>query len=138
MYDSNLHTIILLEIYFKGIFLLKNMKRIEAMVPTLRRTSVVDSILGAGAKGVTVSENRGKGSGKRALVHGSRGTAQYIADYNRIDTISTMVNDSQVDDIVSSILKTAYRGNEGDGMIFVSTIDEAYHIGTGNKISSLE
>jgi len=49
-----------------------------------------------------------------------------------------LVNDSHVDDIVSSILKTDYRGNEGDGMVFVSTIDDAYHIGTGNKISSLE
>ena len=45
------------------------MKRIDAMVPTLRRTSVVESILGAGAKGVTLSENRGKGSGKREMVH---------------------------------------------------------------------
>ena len=114
-----------------------SMKRIEAMVPSMRRREVVDSILQAGAKGVTLVESRGKGDGERPMVEGARGTAKYIADYNRIDTMITMVDDSKVDSIVSAIMNTAYRGNEGDGMIFVSTIDEAYKISTKEKISSL-
>ncbi|MDF2422191.1 MAG: P-II family nitrogen regulator [Nitrosopumilus sp.] len=113
------------------------MKRIEAMVPNMRRRQVVEGILQAGAKGVTLVESRGKGDGERPMVKGARGTAKYIADYNRIDTIITMVDDSKVDSIVSAIMNTAYRGNEGDGMIFVSTIDEAYKISTKEKISSL-
>jgi len=114
------------------------MKKIEAMVPSLRRKDIVDSILNAGAQGVTVVESKGKGKGNRPLVSGARGTAKYIADYNRIDTITTVVDDSKIDSIVSIIMNTAYRGNNGDGMIFVSTIDEAYHIGTKSKISSLD
>jgi nitrogen regulatory protein P-II 1 len=113
------------------------MKRIEAMVPSMRRRQVVEGILQAGAKGVTLVEGRGKGDGERPMVKGARGTAKYIADYNRIDTMITMVDDSKVDSIVSAIMNTAYRGNEGDGMIFVSTIDEAYKISTKEKISSL-
>ena len=113
-------------------------KKIEAMVPSLRRKEVVDSILNAGAQGITLVESRGKGNGKRLMVSGARGTAKYIADYNRIDTITAVVEDSQVDSIVSTIMEVAYRGNMGDGMIFVSTIDEAYKIGTKSKISSLD
>jgi len=114
------------------------MKKIEAMVPSLRRKDVVDSILNAGAQGITLVESRGKGNGERLMVRGARGTAKYIADYNRIDTITTIVDDSQVDSIVSTIMKVAYRGNNGDGVIFVSTIDEAYQIGTKSKISSVD
>ncbi|MEO2201639.1 MAG: P-II family nitrogen regulator [Nitrosopumilus sp.] len=36
--------------------------------------------------------------------------------------------------MVSTIMDVAYRGKDGDGMIFVSTVDEAYHIGTRKKI----
>lgn len=113
------------------------MKRIDAMVPSMRRREVIDSILNAGAKGVTLVESRGKGNGDRPMVGGSRGTVKYIADYNRIDTITTVVDDSKVDSIVSAIMDSAYRGNDGDGMIFVSTIEEAYKIGIKEKISSL-
>ena len=113
------------------------MKRIDAMIPTMRRREVIDSILNAGAKGVTLVESRGKGNGNRPMVGGGRGTAKYIADYNRIDTITTVADDSKVDSIVSAIIDSAYRGNDGDGMIFVSAIEEAYKIGTKEKISSL-
>ena len=113
------------------------MKRIDAMVPTMRRREVIDSILNAGAKGVTLVESRGKGNGDRPMVSGAKGTAKYIADYNRIDTITTVVDDSKVDSIVSAIMDSAYRGNDGDGMIFVSALAEAYKIGTKEKISSL-
>ncbi|MGY5144331.1 MAG: P-II family nitrogen regulator [Candidatus Nitrosopumilus sp. bin_32a] len=113
------------------------MKRIEAMIPSMRRSEVVDSILKAGAKGVTVAENRGKGNAERPMVGGARGTAKYIADYNRIDTLITVVDDSKVDSVVSAIMDVANRGNDGDGMIFVSTIDAAYKIGTKEKISSM-
>jgi len=114
-----------------------SMKRIEAMIPSMRRSEVVDSILKAGAQGITVAENRGKGNAERPMVGGARGTAKYIADYNRIDTLITVVDDSKVDSVVSAIMDVANRGNDGDGMIFVSTIDAAYKIGTKEKISSM-
>lgn len=113
------------------------MKRIEVMIPSIRRRQVVDSILKAGAQGVTVAVNRGKGNADRPMVRGARGTAKYIADYNRIDTLITVVDDSKVDSIVSAIMNSASSGNDGDGVIFVSTVDAAYKIGTKEKITSL-
>ena len=111
------------------------MKRIEAMIPNMKRNLVIDSILKAGAHGVTLVESRGKGSGDRPMVGGSRGTARYIAGYNRIDTIVTVVNDSKLDAVVSAIIDAAYTGSKGDGMIFVSTIDAAHKIGTREKVT---
>ena len=114
------------------------MKRIDAMIPSMRRSEVVHSILKAGARGVTVVESKGKGDGERPMIEGTRGTAKYIADYNRIDTITSVIGDSKVDSVVSAIIDSAYRGKKGDGVIFVSTIDEAYQISTKEKITSLD
>jgi len=111
------------------------MKRIEAMIPSLKRSNVIEGILKAGAQGVTVVESRGKGVGERPIVGKARGTALYIAGYNRIDTIITIVNDSKLEPVISAILDIAHSGSKGDGMIFVSTIEEAYKIGTKEKVT---
>ena len=111
------------------------MKRIDAMIPSIKRSYVVDAILKAGAQGVTVVESRGKGAGDRPMVSGAKGTAKYIAGYNRIDTITSVVNDSKLDAVVSAIMDICYTGHKGDGMIFVSTINEAYKIGTKEKVT---
>ncbi len=110
------------------------MKRIEAMIPSMKRSEVTEKILEAGAHGVTIVEGRGKGAGERPMVGGARGTARYIAGYNRIDTITTIVNDSILDSVISAILDVAHTGSKGDGMIFVSTVEEAYKIGPKEKV----
>lgn len=99
------------------------------------RRSEVNSILKVGAQEVTLVESRGKGDSRRPTVKGAWGTARYVADYNRIDIITTVVEDSKVDFVVFSIMDVAYRGNDGDDMIFVSTIDEACKIGINEKIN---
>ena len=109
------------------------MKRLEIMTPTLKRKGVVDAILKAGAGGVTVAETRGKGSSPRPTVGGARGTARYVAEYNRTDTIVTIVEDSKVDEIARAIMNTVHTGKKGDGKIFVSTVDGSYDIATGQK-----
>ncbi len=111
------------------------MKRIDAMIPSMKRSEVIESILKAGAQGVTVVESRVKGAGERPLVGGARGTARYIAGYNRIDTITTVVNDSKLESVVSAIIDVTHTGSKGDGMIFVSAVEEAYKIGTKEKIT---
>jgi len=122
------------KIILMGILTMDVMKRIDAMIPSIRRSEVIDRILKAGAHGVTVVEARGKGDGERPMVWGARGTAKYIAGYNRIDTITVVVDDSKLDSVVSAIMDASHRGLDGDGMIFVSTVDEVYKIGTKKKI----
>jgi nitrogen regulatory protein P-II 1 len=109
------------------------MKRIDAMIPNMKRSQVVDAIITAGAGGLTVSETRGKGASPRPLVGGARGTAKYVAEYNRTDTITTIVEDSQVDAIVKAIIGVVQTGSKSDGKIFVSNVEETYDISTGKK-----
>jgi nitrogen regulatory protein P-II 1 len=103
------------------------------MIPTLKRSKVMNTILKAGAGGVTMAETRGKGSSPRPTVGGSRGTARYVAEYNRTDTITTIVEDSKVDTVVRAIMDAVHTGKKGDGKIFVSPVEESYDISTGQK-----
>ena len=112
------------------------MKRLEIMTPTLKRKAVIEAILKAGAGGVTVSESRGKGSSPRPTVGGARGTARYVAEYNRTDTIVTIVDDSKVDETARAIMNAVHTGKKGDGKIFVSPVDGSYDIATGQKDSA--
>ncbi len=109
------------------------MKRIDAMVPNLKRKAVCEAMIKAGAGGVTISETRGKGAGERPTFTGSKGTARYVAEYSRTDTITTIVDDSKVDPIIKAIMNTVHTGSKGDGKIFVSQIEESYDITTGKK-----
>jgi len=109
------------------------MKRIDAMIPTLKRRKVIDAILKAGAGGITVAETRGRGSSPRPTVSGAKGTARYVAEYNRTDTITTIVEDSKVNAIARAIMNAVHTGKKGDGKIFVSPIEESYDIATGQK-----
>ncbi len=109
------------------------MKRIDAMVPNLKRKAVCEAIIKAGASGVTISETRGKGAGERPTYTGAKGTARYVAEYSRTDTITTIVDDSMVDAIVKAVMNSVHTGAKGDGKIFVSPIDETYDITTGQK-----
>ena len=109
------------------------MKRLDIMVPNLKRKLVCEAIIKAGAGGVTISETRGKGSSERPTFSGARGTARFVAEYSRTDTITTIVDDSKIDSIVKAVMNTAHTGSKGDGKIFVSPVDESYDVTTGQK-----
>jgi len=109
------------------------MRRIDAIIPTMKRSRAIDAILKAGASGVTLAETRGRGAGERPLVGGARGTTRYIAEYNRTDTITTVVDDSKAQAVVDAIMDAVHTGSKGDGKIFVSTVEESYNIATKQK-----
>ncbi len=109
------------------------MKRIEAFIPTNKRSEVVNAILSAGSDGVTVAETLGRGAGERPMVGGARGTSRYVAEYNRTDTVVTIVDDSKIYPVIEAIINAASTGSKGDGKIFVSPIEESFDIGTKEK-----
>jgi nitrogen regulatory protein P-II 1 len=111
-------------------------KRVEAFVKTDRTSLVVDSIKKAGAKGLTVFSAKGQGEGARPMVEMSRGTKRQVAEYNEIDCIVTIVDDSKVDSIITAIINAAGTGNKGDGKIFVSIVNDIIDIGSKQKGST--
>ncbi|MBM3905354.1 MAG: P-II family nitrogen regulator [Thaumarchaeota archaeon] len=109
------------------------MKRVEAIIPVNSLNLVVSAIEEVGVTGITTIEVRGRGKGIRPSLRSSRGTSTRVAEYNKLATIITIVEDSRVDQIISTILNTASTGSSGDGKIFVSTIDDVIDIQSKKK-----
>jgi len=103
------------------------MKRIEAVVQSEVSRDVVKAVRETGVGGVTLIESLGQGAGYRPEIAGKQ------IEFNSTDVILTVVNDSQVDVVISAIMRIAHTGNKGDGKIFISNIEESYDISTKEK-----
>ena len=103
------------------------MKRIEAVVQSEVSRQVVKAVRETGVGGVTLIESLGQGAGYRPEIAGKQ------IGFNSTDVILTIVNDSQVDAVISAIMDTAHTGKKGDGKIFISNVEESYDISTKEK-----
>ena len=84
-----------------------------------------------GVKGLTVTEAKGFGrqKGHTELYRG----AEYVVDFLPKVKIEVVIEDSLLERAVEAIQQAAHTGRIGDGKIFVSSIDEALRIRTGEK-----
>lgn len=112
-------------------FLKKRMKRIETVVQSEVSRKVVRAIKETGVGGVTLIESLGQGAGERPEIGGKQ------IEFNSTDVIITVVNDSQVDSVVSAIINTAHTGEKGDGKIFVTNVEQSYDISTKQKSTQI-
>jgi nitrogen regulatory protein P-II 1 len=108
------------------------MKEIKAVIQSHRISEVVDALQDMDIlHGVTVSEVKGFGH------HRSDGTKQSgtedLLDYAKKIKLEIVVPDHLAGAVVETILKYAHTGRAGDGLIFVSTVDEVFRIRTGTK-----
>ena len=104
------------------------MKRLETIVKSDKLSDVVHAIRSAGAKGVTVTSIKGQGSGERPMLRSGRGTTQFRAEYNSMDSVMAIVDDSEVEKIVSAITQSCYTGKSGDGIIVVTDVVQVVNI----------
>ncbi len=109
------------------------MKKIEALVPSDKLREVKEAIKKSGSGGLLVVAGKGQGKGERPEVSGQRGTGRHIAEYNAIESVMTVVDDSIADAVVSAITNAASTGNKGDGKIFITSVDEVVDIGSKKK-----
>ncbi|MDX1717534.1 MAG: P-II family nitrogen regulator [Anderseniella sp.] len=105
------------------------MKKIEAIVKPFKLDEVKEALQEVGLQGITVTEAKGFGrqKGHTELYRG----AEYVVDFLPKVRIEIVLDDSMVDQAVEAILGAARTGRIGDGKIFISTIDEAIRIRTG-------
>ena len=101
------------------------MKRIEAVIQSDKQKDVIDSIISTGVGGVTVTRSLGRGAGERPRIGGPDGEE---IQYNAVDSIVTVVDDSKVDSVISAILEAGFTGTKGDGKIFISSVDDIVDI----------
>lgn len=105
------------------------MKKIEAVIRHFKLEEVKDALTAAGINGMTVSEVRGFGrqKGHKEQYRG----AEYTVDFLPKVKLEVVVDDSELQTILDTIIKAARTGQIGDGKIFVSDLDQAIRIRTG-------
>ena len=108
---------------------IQQMKKIEAVIKPFKLDDVKDALSETGVKGLTVVEAKGFGrqKGHTELYRG----AEYVVDFLPKVKIEVVVDDEQVERVIEAIQKAAHTGRIGDGKIFVSPIEEAIRIRTG-------
>lgn len=107
------------------------MKKIEAIIKPFKLDEVKEALQEAGIQGITVIEAKGFGrqKGHTELYRG----AEYVVDFLPKVKLEIVVADHQLETAIDAILKAAQTGRIGDGKIFVSTIDDAIRIRTGER-----
>ena len=107
------------------------MKKIEAIVRHFKLEDVKNALIEKGIAGMTISEVRGFGR-QKGHTEMYRGT-EYRVDFVPKVKLELVVEESKVQIAIAAIVKVSQTGQVGDGKIFVSTIDEAVRIRTGES-----
>lgn len=107
------------------------MKKVEAIIKPFKLDEVKDALSEVGIQGMTVTEVKGFGrtGGKKEVYRGSA----YVVDFVPKVKIEIVVAESQVQSVVDAIEKSAKTGRIGDGKIFVSPVEQAVRIRTGDR-----
>ena len=105
------------------------MKKIEAIIKPFKLDEVKEALHEVGVSGITVLEAKGFGrqKGHTELYRG----AEYVVDFLPKVKLEVVVDDNLADRVVEAIANAARTGRIGDGKIFVSTVDTALRIRTG-------
>jgi nitrogen regulatory protein P-II 1 len=108
-------------------------KKIEAVIKPFKLDEVKEALHEIGVSGITVTEAKGFGrqKGHTELYRG----AEYVVDFLPKVRLEIVVDDDQAERVVETIANSARTGRIGDGKIFVSTIESAVRIRTGERDS---
>jgi len=106
------------------------MKKIEAIIRKSKFSEVKDALHNVGVNFFSYWDVTGLGNEKEGHVY--RGVSYSTSDIQR-RYLSIVVYDDFEDITIKAILESASTGDVGDGKIFVSDINEAYRIRTGDK-----
>ena len=107
------------------------MKKIEAIIKPFKLDEVKEALNELGITGMTVSEVKGFGrqKGHKEVYRG----AEYIVEFTPKVKLEIVVTSDLADKVVETIVNSARTGKIGDGKIFVSSLEEAVRIRTGES-----
>ena len=107
------------------------MKKIEAIIKPFKLNDVKSALHEIGVVGMTVSEVKGFGrqKGHTEIYRGS----EYTVDFLPKAMLEIVVPDAQVEPAVKAIIAAAKTGKIGDGKVFISSVEDAVRIRTGER-----
>jgi nitrogen regulatory protein PII len=105
------------------------MKKIEAIIKPFKLDDVKTALNQIGIAGMTITEVKGFGR-QRGHKEVYRGT-EYQVDLVPKLHLAIVVDDALVDQVIDTIRQAAHTGKIGDGKIFVTSVEEAVRIRTG-------
>ena len=107
------------------------MKKIEAIIKPFKLDEVKEALQDVGIQGITVTEAKGFGrqKGHTELYRG----AEYVVDFLPKVKIEIVIPDDRLEPAIEAIVVAARTGRIDDGKIFVSTVEEAIRIRTGER-----
>ena len=110
------------------------MKKIGAIIKPFKLDDVKEALHGIGVQGLTITEVKGFGrqKGHTELYRG----AEYVVDFLPKIKLEVVVSADEVENVISAITEAAGTGRIGDGKIFVTALEEAVRIRTGERGAS--
>jgi nitrogen regulatory protein P-II 1 len=107
------------------------MKKIEALIKPFKLDEVKEALHEIGLQGITVIEAKGFGrqKGHTELYRG----AEYVVDFLPKVKIELVIDDNLVERAVEAIQQSAHTGRIGDGKIFITQVEEAIRVRTGER-----
>ncbi|PQA39699.1 P-II family nitrogen regulator [Amnimonas aquatica] len=107
------------------------MKLVTAVIKPFKLDDVREALSEIGVQGITVTEVKGFGrqKGHTELYRG----AEYVVDFLPKVKIDIATSDEQLDLVIEAISKAANTGKIGDGKIFVTALEQAIRIRTGES-----
>ena len=105
------------------------MKMVMAIIKPFKLDDVREALSEIGVQGITVTEVKGFGrqKGHTELYRG----AEYVVDFLPKVKVEAVVDDGLTDQVIEAISKAANTGKIGDGKIFISAVEQAVRIRTG-------
>lgn len=105
------------------------MKFVSAIIKPFKLDEVREALSNIGVQGITVTEVKGFGrqKGHTELYRG----AEYVVDFLPKVKLEVAIDDNMLDQVVEAIEKSAATGKIGDGKIFVTNLEQAIRIRTG-------
>ncbi|MFZ4498535.1 MAG: P-II family nitrogen regulator [Burkholderiales bacterium] len=105
------------------------MKLVTAIIKPFKLDEVREALSAIGVQGITVTEVKGFGrqKGHTELYRG----AEYVVDFLPKVKVEAAVDGSMLDQVIEAVTRSAATGKIGDGKIFVSNLEQAVRIRTG-------
>jgi nitrogen regulatory protein P-II 1 len=108
------------------------MKKIEAIIRPEKLDEVKHALSEKGYIGLNIVGVTGRGV-QKGIVHAGRSGQAYSVDMLPKVKLEIVVGDKDAEDVVTTIQKSAWTGNIGDGKIFIMPVEDAIRVRTGEQ-----